>query len=53
MDSERPKQYERKSPCSRCGELTFHICYAGDRLVCVTCFKAIAARMKESRVKSA
>lgn len=25
-------------PCTKCGALTFLICYLGNQLVCVTCF---------------
>ena len=33
----------RQSPCSKCKKPAFHICYVGDRLVCVSCFTVFAA----------
>ena len=37
----------KKSPCTKCGKLTYHLCYVGTNLVCVDCFQKACDKAKE------
>ena len=39
-----------KSPCTKCGKLTYHICYIGLNMVCTDCFEK-ACEKKEKKNK--
>lgn len=32
------EKYQKKVPCSKCGEECYQLCYVGKRVVCVDCF---------------
>ena len=40
----------QKSPCTKCGEMCYHLCYIKTKLVCVDCFGKECMR-KEQEMK--
>ena len=50
--SKRRQFQLEKRPCSRCDEMTFQVCYVGERVVCHDCFCRAVDKARIHRINA-